>query len=179
MKKFVYFALFALLVLSSCTSTKTTVERSYTPPTAEQRLNSIVGAYDVETVGIGKDGTYLIRVTDNFSTTDEEVYIDGLKKDAVHCVIFKGIPAGKGSLKQPALRTEDTKIEGTEEALIDFFKQGQYLQFVGSIVNSSKSITRVKSTKDFKISLTVSVNKDELRKYLTENNMIKSLDFIF
>lgn len=178
MKKLVYLVLFAVLVLSSCTSTKKVSQQTPTL-TAEDRLNYIAGSYDVETMGVGKDGTYLIKVTDNFPTADEKTYIDGLKKDAVHCVIFRGIPAGHGSLKQPALRTEDTKIEGCEQAFFDFFDNGQYLRFVGSIVNSSKSITRVKETKDFRISLTVSVNKDELRKYLTENNMIKSLDYIF
>ena len=164
MKKLLYLALFAVLVLSSCTSTKKV---------------ATVRNYEVETMGVGKDGTYLIKVTDYFKTTDEKVYIDGLKKDAVHCVIYKGIPAGNGSLKQPALLTQDTKLEGKEQAFDDFFEQKQYLQFVGSIVNSSKSITRVKSSKDYRISLTVSVNKDELRKYLTDNNMIKSLDYIF
>lgn len=165
MKRLVYFALFVLMLLSSCTSTK--------------KVTTSVKDYEVETMGVGKDGTYLIKVTDYFRTSDEKVYIDGLKKDAVHCVIYKGIPAGNGSLKQPALMTQDTKLEGTEQAFNEFFEQKQYLQFVGSIVNSSKSITRIKGSKDFKISLTVSVNKDELRKYLTDHNMIKSLDYIF
>lgn len=165
MKKITYLALFVILILSSCTSTK--------------KVATVTKDYEVETMGVGKDGTYLIKVTDYFKTADERVYIDGLKKSAVHCVIYRGIPAGNGSLKQPALMNNDTKIEGNEQALNDFFEQKQYLNFVGSIVNSSKSITRIKGSKDFKISLTVSVNKDELRKYLSDNGIIKSLDFIF
>lgn len=165
MKKSVYLALFALLLLASCTSTKKTT--------------TVVRNYEVETMGVGKDGTYLIKVTDYFRTADEKVYIDGLKKDAIHCVIYNGIPAGNGSLKQPALLTQDTKLEGKEQAFNDFFEQKQYLQFVGAIVNSSKSITRIKGSKDYKISLTISVNKDDLRKYLSDNDMIKSLDYIF
>ena len=160
MKKITYLSLFVILILSSCTSTK--------------KVATVTKDYEVETMGVGKDGTYLIKVTDYFKTADERVYIDGLKKTAVHCVIYRGIPAGNGSLKQPALMNNDTKIEGN-----DFFEQKQYLNFVGSIVNSSKSITRIKGSKDFKISLTVSVNKDELRKYLSDNGIIKSLDFIF
>lgn len=178
MKKIVYLALFALLFLGSCTSTKK-ITAPASQPTAEDRLMSIASGYEVQTMGVGTDGTYLIKVTDYFPTSDERVYIEGLKKDAVHCVIFKGIPAGNGSLKQPALRTNDTKIEDKEQAFHDFFANKQYLNFVSSIVNSSKTITRIQGSKNFKISLTMSVDKDKLRKYLTDNNMIKSLNYIF
>lgn len=135
--------------------------------------------YNVETMGIGSDGTYLIKVTDYFRTADETVYLDGLKKDAVHCVIYSGIPAGNGSINQPALMNADTKIEGNEEALNAFFEQKQYLQFINSVVNSSKTITKLSDTKEFKISVTVSVNKDKLRNYLIDNGIIKPLDYIF
>lgn len=135
--------------------------------------------YNVETMGIGSDGTYLIKVTDYFRTADETIYLDGLKKDAVHCVIYSGIPAGNGSINQPALMNADTKIEGNEEALNAFFEQKQYLQFINSVVNSSKTITKLSDTKEFKISVTVSVNKDKLRNYLIDNGIIKPLDYIF
>lgn len=148
---------------------------------SSQKLSKNVAPkeYQVETMGVGVEGTYLIKVTDYFKTSDEKVYIDGLKKDAVHCVIYKGIPAGNGSMKQPALMNADTKIEGNEQALNDFFEQKQYLQFIGSVVNSSKSVTRLQGSNEYKISLTMSVNKDDLRKYLTDNGIIKSLNFIF
>ena len=99
---------------------------------SSQKLSQNVAPkeYQVETMGVGVEGTYLIKVTDYFKTSDEKVYIDGLKKDAVHCVIYKGIPAGNGSMKQPALMNADTKIEGNEQALNDFFEQKQYLQFI-------------------------------------------------
>jgi hypothetical protein len=114
-------------------------------------------------------------VTDYFRTTDERVYLDGLKKDAVHCVIYSGIPAGNGSINQPALLNKDTRIEGNEEALNNFFEQKMYNNFINSVVNSSKNIVKLQGSKDYKISVTLSVNKDELRKYLIDNNIIKSL----
>ena len=98
---------FIVLMLTSCSTSK--------------NMTSIVRQYEVETLGVGTDGTYLIKVTDYFRTTDERVYLDGLKKDAVHCVIYSGIPAGNGSKKQPALMTNDTRIEGNEELLDNFF----------------------------------------------------------
>ena len=118
-------------------------------------------------------------MTDYFRTTDERVYLDGLKKDAVHCVIYRGIPAGNGSINQPALLNKDTRIEGNEEALNNFFEQKLYNNFINSVVNSSKNIVKLQGSKDYKISVTLSVNKDELRKYLIDNNIIKPLDYLF
>lgn len=158
-------ALFTLFILTSCSSSK--------------KMSNSVKEYSVETMGVGIDGTYLIKVTDYFRTTDERVYIDGLKKDAVHCVIYKGIPAGNGSINQPALMTENTKVEGSEEALNAFFDNRKYLDFVYNIVDSSKEITRIKGSKDYRISLVISVNKDALRKYLIDNNIVKPLNYLF
>lgn len=166
MKKFViYMSLVVVIFLSSCSSSKT--------------LSTVVRQYNVETMGIGNDGTYLVKVTDYFRTSDETVYLDGLKKDAVHCVIYSGIPAGNGSINQPPLLNNDTRIEGSEQALNDFFEQKQYLQFINSVVNSSKTITKLKDSKEYRISAIISVNKDQLRKYLIDNDIVKPLDYIF
>lgn len=166
MRRLVFcFIVFISLVLTSCSSSK--------------NLTSDVRQYEVETLGVGTDGTYLIKVTDYFRTTDEMVYLDGLKKDAVHCVIYNGIPAGNGSVKQPALMTNDTRIEGNEETLNNFFEQKLYLDFINSVVNSSKTITKIKGSKDYKIGVGISVNKDNLRKYLIDNKIIKPLNYLF
>ena len=166
MRKLLFcFMTFIVLMLTSCSTSK--------------NMTSSVRQYEVETLGVGTDGTYLIKVTDYFRTTDERVYLDGLKKDAVHCVIYSGIPAGNGSMKQPALMTNDTRIEGNEELLDNFFEQKLYLNFINSVVNSSKTITKIQGSKDYKISAGISVNKDDLRKYLIDNNIIKPLNFLF
>ena len=153
------------LLLTSCSSSKKTVTN--------------VKLYSVETMGVGNDGTYLIKVTDYFRSADESVYLDGLKRDAVHCIIYQGIPAGNGSIKQPALMNADTRLDGNEQALNEFFEQKLYLNYINSVVNSSKEITKLKDSKDYKISAIISVNKDDLRKYLIDNKIIKSLDYIF
>lgn len=164
-KVITYSLLIIALFLTSCSSSK--------------KMTSTVKQYNVETMGVGTDGTYLIKVTDYFRSADESVYLDGLKKDAVHCVIYQGIPAGNGSIKQPALMNADTRVEGNEQALNDFFEQKLYLNYINSVVNSSKKITKMKDSKDYKISVVISVNKDDLRKYLIDNNIIKPLDFLF
>ena len=158
------FIAFIILILTSCSSTK---------------IISDDRQYYVEAMGVGNDGTYVIKVTDFFRTVDEEVYLDGLKKDAVHCVIYNGIPAGNGSMRQPALMTGDTRLEGCEQLLNDFFQQKQYLLFVNAIVNSSKTISKIKGSKNYKISVIMSVAKDDLRQYLIDRNIIKPLNYIF
>ncbi len=155
-----YLGLVVLILLTSCSSS--------------MKMSAAIKTYEVETMGIGTDGTYLIKVTDYFRTSDEIVYLDGLKRDAVHCVIYSGIPAGNGSIYQPPLMNSDTKIEGCEQALNDFFGQKEYLNFINSVVNSSKTITRLKDSKDYRISAVISVNKDELRNYLIDKKIIKS-----
>ena len=158
------FIAFIILILTSCSSTK---------------IISDDRQYYVEAMGVGNDGTYVIKVTDYFRTVDEDVYLDGLKKDAVHCVIYNGIPAGNGSMRQPALMTGDTRLEGCEQLLNDFFQQKQYLLFVNAIVNSSKTISKIKGSKNYKISVIMSVAKDDLRQYLIDKNIIKPLNYIF
>lgn len=164
-KLLLYLSMVLMVFLASCSSSK--------------KMSSTVKEYNVETMGIGVDGTYLIRVTDYFRTTDERVYLDGLKKDAVHSVIYSGIPAGNGSISQPALLNKDTRVEGNDEALNNFFEQKLYNNFINSVVNSSKNIVKIQGSKDYKISVTLSVNKDQLRKYLIDNNIIKPLDYLF
>ena len=149
MRKSVFFyMMLVFLTLTSCSSSK--------------QLSSNDRQYEVVTLGVGNDGTYLIKVTDYFRTTVENIYLDGLKKDAVHCVIYSGIPAGNGSMKQPALMTNDTRIDGNEAALNDFFEQKLYLNYINSVINSSKTIVKIKGSKDYRISVGISVNKDEV-----------------
>lgn len=136
--------------------------------------------YEVENMGVGNDGTYLIKVSDYFNSTDESVYMEKLKRDAVHSVVYQGVPAGNGCIRQPALMTNDSKIEGCETFLEEFFvPKGKSISFVGSVSNGSKEIIRLKKTNNYKISIVLSVNKDDLRKYLINNNVIKPLDNIF
>lgn len=166
MKRLIVYSIFiVVLLLTSCSSSK--------------RMSSDIKPYSIETMGVGNDGTYVVKVTDYFRTVDEKAYLDCLKKDAVHSVIYHGVPAGNGSMKQPALMTEDTRIDGNEQALHEFFEQKQYQSFVSSIVNSSKTITKIKGSKNYKISVIMSVDKDDLRKYLIDNGIIKSLDYLF
>lgn len=172
MKKLKIITILALsLGITSCS----TMNKSF-----NNRSNLNKWNYEVENMGVGNDGTYLIKVRDYFNSTDESVYMEKLKRNAVHSVVYQSIPTGNGCIKHPALITNDSKIEGRESFLEDFFvPKGKSISFVGSVSNSSKEIIRLKKSNNYKISIVLSVNKDDLCKYLINNNVIKPLDNIF
>ena len=55
--------------------------------------------YEIESVGVGADGTYAIRVWSYYKNA--KMPLEVAKRNAVHAVIFKGVPAGNGAASQP------------------------------------------------------------------------------
>lgn len=90
MRKYLIMILLPLLIYSCGTTSK--VNRADQP-----------WSYEVESVGVGADGTYVLRIWTYWRTPD--LPIEEAKKNAVHAVIFRGIPAGNGATAQPALRS--------------------------------------------------------------------------
>ena len=56
--------------------------------------------YEIESVGVGADGTYAIRVWSYYKNA--KMPLEVAKRNAVHAVIFKGVPAGNGAASQPS-----------------------------------------------------------------------------
>ena len=138
-----------------------------------------VWTYEVETKGVGNDGTYLVRITD-YVKTRKEPFLEILKRDAVHAVMFDGIPAGGGSVAQPALINDENRIEEPEFYMNDFFvDNGPYLNFVNDVAIASLSVVKMKKPSRFKVSVVISIKKDDLRKYLVDSKIIKSADDLF
>ncbi|MFN7274136.1 MAG: hypothetical protein ACK5VF_03515, partial [Bacteroidota bacterium] len=90
--------------------------------------------------------------------------------------MFKGIP---GSGMQRPMISENGAEEKYRDYFNDFFRSGgRYLNFValstdGSI--DSRDRIKVKNGKLLKIGIVVSVQKDNLRKQLEDDKIIKSL----
>lgn len=156
MRKYLILLLLPLLVYSCGTASK--VNRADQP-----------WSYEVESMGVGADGTYVLRVWTYWRTPD--LPVEEAKKNAVHAVIFRGIPAGNGATAQPALRSAELTPE--ETVFFDSFFQSGYQRFIGS-VNSAIQVTQT-GRKEYRIAVTMSVTKDNLRKFLEEKGMIKSL----
>jgi hypothetical protein len=131
--------------------------------------------YEVEGVGVGKEGTYLVRVWSYSKKPD--IAIEQAKKNAVHAIIFQGFIGLNRVGSQPPICNEP----GAEKKHEDFFKSffadnGYYMKYV--FLSSDGAVSeadRQKIGKEFKIGVIVSVRKDLLIKDLVSAGIVKSL----
>ena len=128
--------------------------------------------YEVEKTGTGNQGTYQLKVwtySKDVATATKQA-----KKNAVHAVIFKGIPGSQKSLvKNPNAEEENA------EFFKEFFKDGGKFQKYVFLSNNGEigPGDRIKiSKKEYKIGVVVSVSTASLRKDLEAAGIIKSLN---
>lgn len=127
-------------------------------------------SYEVESAGVGSDGTYALRVWSYSRTPDISLEIP--KKNAVHAVIFKGVPAGNGATAQPPLIGNGT-ASPDDVFFVNFFA-GDYSRFINSVAKGSVQVFKT-GRNEYKIGYAISVAKDDLRKYLEEEGIVKAL----
>jgi len=131
--------------------------------------------YEIESLGVGQDGTKLIKIWGYGKKADDAVF--EAKKNAVAAVIFRGVPAGKGAAATPSILPVDG-YEKNMDFFDDFFKAGgMYLSFVNSTTDGMPGGSdRIKMNKGYKVALSASVNYNQLRKYLEEKGIAKKMD---
>ena len=132
-----------------------------------------VFGYEMTCLGVGTEGSNLLKVYSYGKTYDKSV--EQAKHDAVHGILFKGIVGSNGCANQPAM--VKPQEQAANQAFFDeFFKKGEYLRFVNISNDGSVSgADRLKVGNMYKIGVTVSVQKDALRKYLEQAGVIKPL----
>lgn len=132
--------------------------------------------YEIECAGIGKDGTYLVKVWSY--SKKPAVAISQAKKNAVHGIIFKGFSGGgSGCVSQKPLAS-NTNIEEEKSDFFDpFFEDGgKYMKFVSESSDGNvDAADRMKVGKEYKIGVIVSISKDALRQDLEAAGIIKGL----
>lgn len=127
--------------------------------------------YTVQNVGIGKTGTYVVSITTRSARPDVELVITA--KNAVHAVLFKGIPSGGGySAQAPIAGT--ASAEEASAAFFENFFLSDYKQFISDIVRSSIKIER-QADKSYHTTAVIAILKDDLRHYLEDNEIISRL----
>lgn len=126
--------------------------------------------YEIESVGVGADGTYAIRVWSYYKNA--KMPLEVAKRNAVHAVIFKGVPAGNGAASQPPLKTD--AVTASDSVFFGNFFQGEYQDYINSVASGSLRILKLRA-REYKIGYVVSVAKDNLRKYLEDQGVIKGL----
>lgn len=132
--------------------------------------------YEIECMGTGTQGTYLIKVWSY--SKKATIAQEWSKKNAVHGVIFKGFAGGNGCQSQKALSRNPDLMNEKKEFFDEFFdtKTGGYRQFVNMTTDGTPAAGDVQRVgKEYKVGLVVSVNKDELRKYLEQKGILKGL----
>lgn len=131
--------------------------------------------YEVVSAGVATEGSELIKVFSYAKNQKKAIEIG--KANAVHAILFKGIPGSNGNYTKPAMVKMQEKTSN-QNFFDNFFKSGQYLQFV-TVSNDGtidpEDMLRVGS--EYKIGIIYSVSKDALRKYLVDSGIIKSLGF--
>ena len=133
--------------------------------------------YEIECEGTGVQGSYIVKV---WSYSEEpEVAIEQAKKNAVHGIIFKGYTSVNSGCTSQKPLASNLSIEDNNK---DFFKSffadgGMYMKFISLSTDGNVDSGDVlkMGKKKYKIGVVVSVQKDELRKYLESKGIIKGL----
>lgn len=129
--------------------------------------------YDIEYARPAGDGMCQVKVWSY--SKKPRIAAEQCRKNAVHGIIFKSYSTGDGTtasqrplVKDPAVQTE--KAAFFEEFFLD---GGPYRQFVSAVTDGSQEVVKLK--KQYKVGVVVTVSKDQLRKYLEKQGVIRSL----
>ena len=131
--------------------------------------------YELACLGVGNDGTKLIKIWGYGKKVDDAVY--DAKRTAVAAVIFRGVPEGNGAAPTPSLLPVDG-YEQHQDFFDEFFKDGGiYLSFVNLTTDGTPGGSdRIKMSHGYKVAVGGSVNFNGLRNYLQEKGIVKLLD---
>ena len=133
-------------------------------------------SYEVTVVGIGTDGTKLLKVW-GYDKKADLAKIDA-KKNAVAACLFKGAVGSRDQVVKPII-PDPNQAEAHAAYFEKFFETGgQYLQYVG-ITNDATGRDIVKMKKGYKVGVIVSVNYDALRKEMERQGIVKSMSNVF
>ena len=125
--------------------------------------------YTIEGAGTGVQGTYLVKVTLDAKrvedATDQE-----LTKAAIHGVLFRGFESGANRQHQRPL-AGSALVETQNSGFFSHFFHQPYQQY-GQAETTSRQVVRM-GKNQFKVSATVTVKEDQLRKDLTTQGILK------
>lgn len=134
-----------------------------------------VWRYNIEPTYTSKSGSKALKIWSYSRNTSYGLEL--AKRNAVHGVIFKGIPASADGRVpgQMALLRSSTSESQNQEYFNNFFANGgSYLKFVTQASDEAPEIIRVNNN-EFKIGIVVTVNSDLLRKQLEQDGIIRKL----
>ena len=131
--------------------------------------------YQLECISTSNDGNYIVKVwvmTSNAKKANELA-----KKYAVHGIIFRGLTANKGcSAEKPLVDSPSVEKEKSDFFKTFFENKGKYLEYVSGTNDAKAEPEIIKNKSGTKIGIIVTVAKEQLRKALVHEGIIKSLN---
>lgn len=130
-----------------------------------------VEPYQIEgTEQTAAQGSYLVKVT----VTSKKKNIEDAKIAccAVHGVLFRGFSRNGSLSSTKALAGNQSSEEAHSDFYSKFFKKGYATQYANTFP-SSRSVVKV--GKQYQITETVEVRKDQLRNYLEQEGVLRGL----
>jgi hypothetical protein len=129
--------------------------------------------YQTECVTLETDGFVTIKI---WNTKKGSTYKpEQARKDAVHSILYSGISGGNDCSSQPPILNKSEEQENFKSIEKSFFsKKGKWSMFTRSSATETTLPANL-GIKNWKV-YQVSISKNELRKYLEEQKIIKSLN---
>ena len=128
--------------------------------------------YQTQFITVETDGYITIKIWD--TKKGSKYNFLQARKDAIHAILYSGIAGGNGNITQPPILNNTEAQNNFKNIEKSFFhKKGKWSMFVRSSATETTLPSNLGNT-NWKV-YQVSISKNELRKYLTDNKIIKSL----
>lgn len=124
----------------------------------------------ISTGSMGAEGTTLIQVSGKAKNID--LAVNQAKKNAVHALIFRGIPGS--NMSKPIVTEPNAETKNVDYFNKFFADGGKFLQFI--TVGGDGVKERVKIPDGYKAVINVSVNHKSLRKQLEDDGIARKLN---
>ena len=129
-------------------------------------------SYQTECVTLETDGYVTIKIWN--TKTGASYKAEQARKDAVHAILYAGISGGNGCSTQPPILNKSEEQDNFKKIEKSFFsKKGKWYMFTRSSATISTLPANL-GIQNWKV-YQVSISKNELRKFLEEQKIIKSL----
>ena len=125
--------------------------------------------YSIECISVENEGFVKLKLLNYVKP--KKFKIEDASKDAIKALLYSGYSSTNCPTQKPLLK-ETTDLDNFKKIEKDFFsKNGKWKTFTRSSLDIDNVKTEKTTIKEFEIM----VNKDQLRKYLEEQKIIKSL----
>jgi hypothetical protein len=129
--------------------------------------------YQTDCVSLETDGYVTIKIWD--TKKGAKYKPEQARKDAIHAILYSGNSGSNGCTTQPPILNKSEEQENFKSIEKSFFaKKGKWSMFTRSSATETKLPANL-GIKNWKV-YQVSISKNELRKYLEEQKIIKSLN---